>query len=119
MLLPPDVLLCACAGYTATYLFAPRAGASVPPWEDASPEVQGHALRLAEDVLGGCSVEVVHERWEARMLLDGWSYAPGPRDDVAKTSPALCPFASLPDVYQREDRLFHASVLAMAAALGG
>lgn len=119
MPLPSDVLLCAHAGYTATVLLAPRMGASVPTWDDASPEVRDHAILVAEDVLDGCSVEVVHERWCARMLLDGWSYAPGPRDDVAKTSPALCPFAALPDVYQREDRLFHASVLAMAAALCG
>jgi len=111
MLLPPDVLLCARAGHAALVLFGPRTGAEVTPWDDLLTTTRDHLLRITEDILSGCSPADTHARWAARMQVNGWTYA--------KTSPCLCPFDALPEAEKREDRLFHASVLAMAAALGG
>ena len=47
----------------------------------------------------GLLAHMEHESWCAEWLLQGYSHAPGERDDVAKTQPYLVPWEQLsPDV---------------------
>jgi hypothetical protein len=41
--------------------------------------------------------EMEHERWLDEKREAEYSYAPGPKDDVAKTDPALIPWSGLGD----------------------
>jgi hypothetical protein len=45
-----------------------------------------------------------HARWSADRLLEGWTYAPGPRDAVRRTSPHLVPWDALSDDVRESDR---------------
>jgi hypothetical protein len=45
-----------------------------------------------------------HARWWAERLMAGWSYAPGPKNDVAKTSPNLVDWDHLDEDTRNYDR---------------
>lgn len=45
-----------------------------------------------------------HDRWRAERLLDGWTYAPGPKDLRRKTTPWLIPWEEMPDEQRDYDR---------------
>jgi hypothetical protein len=44
-----------------------------------------------------------HARWWWQKIFQGWSYAPGPKDDVKKTSPYLVPWNKLDSKIQDRD----------------
>jgi voltage-gated potassium channel Kch len=48
--------------------------------------------------------ELEHDRWRAERLLDGWTYAPGPKDLGRKTTPWLIPWEEMPDEQRDYDR---------------
>jgi hypothetical protein len=45
-----------------------------------------------------------HDRWRAERLLDGWTYAAGPKDLTRKTSPFLVPWEQIPEGQRDYDR---------------
>lgn len=48
--------------------------------------------------------EMEHSRWNWQKLLQGWIYAPPPKDLEKKTTPHLVPWARLPDEIREYDR---------------
>ncbi len=58
--------------------------------------------------------ELEHERWRADRLQAGWRHAPGPRDPIAKTNPALLPWATVAEAERVKTR---ASVRQLPATL--
>jgi voltage-gated potassium channel Kch len=70
---------------------APLADWRAAPLELAPDEVE----RLAR---------VEHDRWRAERLLDGWTYAPGPKDLRRKTTPWLIPWEEMPEEQKDYDR---------------
>jgi len=80
-------------------------GCDVVPETDPRPAV----IRFAEPDQGrGGEVELMammeHERWNAERWMDGWTYAPAPKDLAKKTNPSLVPWAELSDKVQEYDR---------------
>ena len=48
--------------------------------------------------------EMEHRRWQAALLIDGWTYAPGDnKDSMKKTHPCLIPFDQLSDQDKSKD----------------
>jgi voltage-gated potassium channel Kch len=47
---------------------------------------------------------VEHDRWMAERLLDGWTYAPGPKDLRRKRTPWLIPWQEMPEEQKDYDR---------------
>ena len=45
-----------------------------------------------------------HDRWRAERLLDGWTYAAGPKNLARKTSPFLVPWGEIPEDQRDYDR---------------
>ena len=45
-----------------------------------------------------------HDRWMAERLLDGWTYAPGPKDLRRKRTPWLIPWEDMPEEQRDYDR---------------
>jgi len=45
-----------------------------------------------------------HARWAADRVLEGWTYAAGPKDAARRTSPHLVPWASLSEEVRNADR---------------
>jgi hypothetical protein len=45
-----------------------------------------------------------HDRWMAERLLDGWTYAPGPKDLRRKRTPWLVPWEDMPEEQRDYDR---------------
>jgi hypothetical protein len=45
-----------------------------------------------------------HRRWSAERILDGWRYAPGPKNVELKTNPTLVPWEQLPEKFKERDR---------------
>lgn len=74
-------------------------GAELVPLEGPPPPIS--ELISEERVLELAVLE--HERWMADKLAHGWTYAPGAKDDEARTHPSLVPFAQLPDDEKRKD----------------
>jgi hypothetical protein len=70
---------------------APLSGWRLSPLELTADEVE----RLAR---------VEHDRWRAERMLDGWKYAPGPKDLARKTTPWLVPWEAMPDEQRDYDR---------------
>jgi hypothetical protein len=48
--------------------------------------------------------EMEHARWCAERMLAGYSYAPGPRDDINKTRPDIVPWEELDEGTRKYDR---------------
>ena len=61
--------------------------------------------------------ENVHETWAAGRLADGWRYG-AVRDDAAKTTPCLVPYAELPESEKEYDRRTAMETLKLIVALG-
>ncbi len=66
------------------------------------------ASRTAVAALSEAQVEILapmeHARWCAERHLAGWAYAPGAKDEAARTSPCLVPWEALPAGQQDKDR---------------
>jgi hypothetical protein len=46
-----------------------------------------------------------HERWYEELRLDGWTYAPGPKNPSVKTHPDLVSWEALPDLEKEKNRV--------------
>jgi hypothetical protein len=61
---------------------------------------------------------IEHDRWAQRLLDDGWSFALGAKDPVAKTHPDLVPYHSLSDEKREADRSAVRGIPAFLEAVG-
>ena len=61
--------------------------------------------------------EEVHERWAKERIEEGWKYGVV-RDDSAKTTPCLVPYADLPENEKEYDRKTALQTLGIVLALG-
>ena len=61
--------------------------------------------------------ENVHEVWAASRIAQGWTYGPV-RDDAAKQTPCLVPYADLPEVEKAYDRDTAMETLKLIVSLG-
>ncbi len=59
-----------------------------------------------------------HARWIAERLLAGWTYAPGKRDFVNRTSPYIVPWEDLPEDVRDFDRQAVRKIPQLLAELG-
>ena len=59
----------------------------------------------------------VHEVWAASRIAQGWTYGPV-RDDAAKQTPCLVPYADLPEVEKAYDRDTAMETLKLIVSLG-
>ena len=59
-----------------------------------------------------------HDRWETDLRRDGWTYARGPKDPVAKTHPLLVPWDELSDEERDKDRDAIRAIPRMLARVG-
>jgi hypothetical protein len=48
--------------------------------------------------------QMEHRRWMAERIIEGWQYAPGPKDPQLKTSPYLCDWDDLDEAARDKDR---------------
>jgi hypothetical protein len=48
--------------------------------------------------------EAEHDGWADQRRVEGWTYAPPPRDDVKRTHPLLVPYAELDEEQKEKDR---------------
>ena len=109
----------------------PKTNPSMVPWQEL-PEGLKESNRRQADHIGvklkavGCEIaplndwdaelfeftpeeiellaEMEHERWDEERKLEGWAYAPVPKDITKKTSPYLVPYNQLPDDIKEYDR---------------
>ena len=74
---------------------------------------------LPEDLLALTELiaENVHEVWAASRIAQGWTYGPV-RDDAAKQTPCLVPYADLPEVEKAYDRDTAMETLKLIVSLG-
>ena len=61
---------------------------------------------------------VEHDRWVAERLFDGWTYAPGPKDIVRRTTPDLAPWEELSEEVRELDRNVVRAIPAILARVG-
>lgn len=61
--------------------------------------------------------ENVHEVWAASRIAEGWTYGPQ-RDDAAKQTPCLVPYADLPEAEKAYDRNTAMQTLKLIVSLG-
>lgn len=76
-----------------------RIGATLQPLRGA-PESD---LQLAADDLEQLAINE-HDRWEADLRRDGWTFADTPKDPIAKTHPLLVPWDDLSEAEREKDR---------------
>lgn len=69
-------------------------------------------LELTEQI-----AENVHENWALGRIRDGWVYGPQ-RNDAAKTTPCLVPYAQLSEAEKEYDRNTALETLKLILALG-
>jgi hypothetical protein len=48
--------------------------------------------------------EAEHKGWEEQKRMEGWTYAPAPRDDTNRTQPFLVEYSELPETEKDKDR---------------
>ena len=60
--------------------------------------------------------EIEHERWITERVARGWSK--GPRDDAARSHPALVPWSDLPEAEREKDREVVRAIPALLAEAG-
>ncbi|WP_319453788.1 MULTISPECIES: NAD-binding protein [unclassified Mycobacterium] len=104
-----------------------------PTWEEASASYRESSMAQAHDIPAklrsiDCSARTLpdgarpdfeftepeierlaveeHNRWWAERRNDGWTWAPGEKDEAAKTSPSMVPFGDLPPDVAEWDRVF-------------
>ncbi len=73
-----------------------------------SPELLALSERLAQNT---------HDVWARGRIREGWVYGPK-RDDRAKTTPCLVPYAALPDSEKEYDRATALETLKLVLKLG-
>lgn len=59
-----------------------------------------------------------HERWRREREQTGWRFEPGERNDAARTSPLLTPWAELPEPIRQGNRLAVAALPVLLAREG-
>lgn len=59
-----------------------------------------------------------HDRWMAERRLSGWTFAPGPKDCAAGTSPHIVPWERLSEEVRQYDRDFMRLIPSLAGILG-
>ncbi len=85
-----------------------------PPWDEAPEEmvtssISGIEWRLANRE---APASAQHEEWMRAKIAAGWTLGPT-KDNVAKTHPALIPYAELAEGVKAKDAVFSAIVLAL------
>ena len=80
---------------------------SNPRWEDVEDWRRSFETDGAKLILGGGSPEDLHDLWRGRKQNLGWQHA-ATRDPVAKTTPAMVPYAQLTDIQKKKNLLFAA-----------
>jgi voltage-gated potassium channel Kch len=89
-------------------------GASLSPLQSGSDISE---LPLSTDQLEHMAIKE-HDRWEADLRKDGWTYAGGPKDPVAKTHPLLVPWDELSEEEREKDRDAIRAIPRMLARVG-
>lgn len=84
--------------------------------EDAGAGDSRCAVECFSDEQVEFLAEWEHRRWMAERTLAGWTYAPGPKDPILRTSPYLVPWNDLDDAIKEYDRV---GVRRIPALLGG
>lgn len=95
---------------------AANGDASQPAWADA-PDWQKDSARAGVRFhLANPDAEASasHDEWLRHKIADGWVYGPVKAPDQ-KQHPCMVPFDQLPPVQQAKDRLFRATIHALAA----
>jgi voltage-gated potassium channel Kch len=102
-----------------------------PTWDESPSWNRASSMAQAHDIPGkvrsiGCSIQPLsdgadfeftdaeveqlavkeHDRWMAERRNEGWTFAPGDKDEEAKTSPHLMPFGDLKPAVAEWDRVF-------------
>jgi len=85
-------------------------------WEDApawqrDSAMAGVRFHLANPDAGPSAS---HDEWMRHKLAEGWTYGPH-KNPEKKEHPCMVPFEELPPQQQAKDRLFRATVHALAA----
>jgi hypothetical protein len=71
--------------------------APLTDWDAASFEFTPEEVELM--------ARMEHERWYEELRLDGWTYAPGPKNPSVKTHPDLVSWEALPDLEKEKNRV--------------
>ena len=74
-------------------------GCALAPLEEWSASESDLSTSEVEEL-----ARVEHDRWVAERLLDGWTYAPGPKDLRRKRTPWLIPWEEMPEAQRDYDR---------------
>jgi voltage-gated potassium channel Kch len=74
-------------------------GCALVPLDDWSGPTFALSAREVEDL-----ARLEHDRWMAERLLDGWTYAPGPKNLRRKRTPWLIPWEQMPEEQRDYDR---------------
>jgi voltage-gated potassium channel Kch len=74
-------------------------GCALAPLEEWSVPTFALSSREIEQL-----ARLEHDRWMAERLLDGWAYAPGPKDLRRKRTPWLIPWEEMPEEQRDYDR---------------
>ena len=108
---------CAEAAYEMNRIYCESLGdVSFCSWASAPEWQRRTCINGVSGALAGNTPEQSHESWLAEKVETGWVYGPV-KDPVAKTHPAMVPYAELPPAQRVKDTLYLATVRAMAAAL--
>lgn len=84
-----------------------------PAWEDAPDWQRTAALDGVRQAVRGETPERRHDVWCTTKTDTGWVWGPV-KDAVARTHPALVPYAALPADQKARDHLFVAIVEALS-----
>jgi hypothetical protein len=74
-------------------------------------------VRFTPDEIEGLA-EDEHNRWMASKRAAKWTYAPGKRNDRARTHPSLVPWSDLSEVEKDKDRKTVAAIPELLASVG-
>lgn len=74
---------------------------AIVPWAECAED---HRVETLSERQVEHLAEREHERWVAERTRSGWTYAPGPKDVAAKTSPYLVPWDDLDEDIKNYDR---------------
>lgn len=91
-----------------------RLDATLSPLQNSSDI---STLSLSADRLEEMAIKE-HDRWEADLRRDGWTYASGPKDPVGKTHPLLVPWDQLSEEEREKDRDAIRAIPRMLARVG-
>lgn len=74
-------------------------------WDEAPAEFRTDGAKQVRQAIAGEGPEAQHQSWYDSRIAAGWTYGPV-KDVVAKTNPALVPYADLPAAQKAKDTLF-------------